>query len=291
MPFHAPVMPDLTIECLAIDPAGIYVDATCGLGGHSKLVAACLTAGGKLIARDRDGESLEIARGNLAEMADRVLFDRGPFSTLRDSLNRLGIGKVNGILADCGVSRYQLTDPERGFSIFNSGPLDMRADRTQELTAADIVNFWSEREIADIILRYGEERRLRRAPGAIVRARPIRDTASLAAVIAKSAPRGSFKVHPATQVFQALRIAVNAELEELDSLIAQIPSCVLPGGRVVAICFQSLESRIVKRAFQEWVRTGRAAAITRRAVPPSDEEIRSNPASRSAQLRAIEWIS
>jgi 16S rRNA (cytosine1402-N4)-methyltransferase len=289
MPTHIPVMPEAVSRHLAVKPNGVYVDVTTGLGGHSRIIASQLSAGGRLISRDRDAESLDIARGHLKDLSDRITFEQGEFSTLRESLDRLGIAAVDGILADCGVSFYQLTDAERGFSIMRPGPLDMRQDRSRELTAATIVNFYSEREIADLILRYGEERRARRAAGAIVRGRPIYTTDRLAAIVAAALPRTS-NIHPATRVFQALRIAVNRELEELQALMQVFPRCLRPGGRMVAISFHSLEDRIVKQAFQQLARTGRATILTKHVERPGEEESSNNPAARSAKLRALSMI-
>ena len=291
-PRHEPVMPVQVLDYLAVRPDGTYADVSCGLGGHSRLIAERLTAGGLLVARDRDEESLAIARTNLESPppAGRIIFDHGTFSTLRASLDRLGVAMLDGLLADCGVSLYQLTSPERGFSLTRPGPLDMRASRSQELTAADIVNFFSEREIADIILRYGEERRVGRVARAIVRSRPINTTDRLAAVVAEALGGHRSRIHPATRVFQALRIAVNRELEELEDLARAVPLCVRPGGRVVVITFHSGEDRIFKRAFQDLARQGRARPLNKHVVTPDQEETRRNPASQSSKLRAIEIL-
>ena len=280
-------MPVEVVDYLRILPGGVYADVTCGLGGHARLIRDQLSPEGCLVARDRDADSLDLARPKLETGAGRLIFDEGPFSTLRESLDRLGIPALDGLLADCGVSMYQLTSAERGFSITRPGPLDMRMSRKQELTAADIVNFSSEREIADIIVRNSEERRWRKLAGAIVRARPIYTTDRLAAVIEKAAaPRA--RRHPATLVFQALRIAVNQELDELEALMRQIPLCIRPGGRATVITFHSLEDRIVKRAFQELERQGKASILTRHVVRPTDQETDRNPAARSAKLRCME---
>ena len=206
------------LEYLAIRPDGIYLDATAGLGGHSGAIAQRLDTG-FVIANDRDAESLELAKLNTSEWADRIRFHHGAFSELRSALAGLGIERVDGLLADLGVSRYQLTEPERGFSLMADGPLDMRQNRGQELTADEIVNFTPEKELADLIYRLGEERRSRRISRAIVRARPIHSTQRLSRVIEVAVPRTS-KIHPATQTFQALRMAVNDEQGELDRLLA-----------------------------------------------------------------------
>jgi 16S rRNA (cytosine1402-N4)-methyltransferase len=283
---HVPVMLGECLEYLAIRPDGIYLDATAGLGGHTAAIAQRLTSG-FVIANDRDAESLELAKQNTREWSDRIRFHHGAFSQLRSALAAQGIEKVDGLLADLGVSRYQLTEPERGFSLMADGPLDMRQDRSQELTADELVNFTPEKELADLIYRFGEERRSRRISRAIVRARPIHSTQRLSRAIEVAVPRTS-KIHPATQTFQALRMAVNDEQGELDQLLAAAPGLVRSGGRMVVLSFMSLEDRKVKQCFQTLARTGQAVILTRHVIRPSSEEISNNPPSRSAKLRAVE---
>jgi len=275
---HYPVLCAEALEYLAIRPDGIYLDATAGLGGHTREIARRLTTG-FVIANDRDAESLEFARANTVEFADRVRFRQGNFSELE------GIGKVNGLLADLGVSRYQLTEPHRGFSILADGPLDMRMDQTQGMTAGELVNSAAEKAIADWIYQLGEERRARRIARAIVRARPIRSTLHLAGVVERAVPRTG-RLHPATRTFMALRMVVNDEQGELDRLLDLAPGLIAAGGRIVVISFMSLEDRKVKERFRSWVREGRAEVLTKRPVTPSQKEIQDNPASRSAKLRA-----
>ena len=275
-----------TLDWLNIRPDGVYLDCTCGLGGHTGAIARRLTTG-IVIANDWDAESLEIAQRNTAEVADRIRFHQGAFSDLQGALLAAGVRQVDGLLADLGVSRYQLTDPERGFSMMAEGPLDMRMDRTAALTAAEIVNFSSEKEIADLIYQLGEERRSRRIAAAIVRARPIQSTLRLARVIEGVAPRTG-RIHPATRTFMALRLAVNAELDELDALLDAAPRVVATGGRIVIITFMSLEDRRVKQSFQALARSGGADILSRRVITPAAEEIKNNPASRSAKLRVAE---
>ncbi len=275
-----------TLEWLNIRPDGVYLDCTCGLGGHTGEIARRLTTG-MVIANDWDAESLDMAQRNTANVSARIHFHQGSFSAARAALDSAGVRHVNGLLADLGVSRYQLTDPDRGFSMMTEGPLDMRMDRTAALTAADIVNFSSEKEIADLIYQLGEERRSRRIAAAIVRARPIQSTLHLARVIEGVAPRTG-RIHPATQTFMALRLAVNAELDELDALLEVAPRVVAPGGRILIISFMSLEDRKVKQAFQALARAGRAVVLTRHVITPSAEEIKNNPPSRSAKLRVAE---
>jgi 16S rRNA (cytosine1402-N4)-methyltransferase len=284
------------LEYLNLQQAGVYLDATCGLGGHSGAIARTLTTG-KVLACDRDSESLDLARQNTADCVDRIRFHQALFSQLGQVLADEGISQVDGLLADLGVSKYQLTDGERGFSLMADGPLDMRMTRRGQTkgalestqTAADIVNYESEHELADLIFSLGEERRSRKIARAIVRARPIQTTGHLAKVIEGVAPRTG-KLHPATQTFMALRIAVNQEREELDALLHSIPSLVRPGGRAVILTFMSLEDRTVKQSFQAMAKDGRATILTRHVVRPAEEEIWSNPPSRSAKLRAVELL-
>jgi len=283
---HRSVMLAEALEYLAIRPDGVYLDATAGLGGHTRAIAERLTTG-LVIASDRDADSLERARKNTEDLAARIRYQRASFAELREALQAAGIGKVDGLLADLGVSRYQLTEPERGFSFMADGPLDMRMDRSQEMTAADLVNFSSETELADLLYRLGEERRARRLARAIVRARPINTTGRLARVVEEAVPRTA-RIHPATQTFMALRLATNGELEQLDELLRTAPELVSAGGRVVIITFMSLEDRRVKQGFQEWARQGRAVILTKHVVKPREDEVRTNPPSRSAKLRAAE---
>jgi 16S rRNA (cytosine1402-N4)-methyltransferase len=278
-----------SLEYLAVRPDGVYVDATAGLGGHTAAIARQLVTG-RVIACDRDAESLELARRNAAEWADRIHFQHARFSELKSALHSLGIERVDGLLADLGVSRYQLTEPERGFSLAVSGPLDMRMDRSHGTTAAELVDTISEKELADTIFYLGEERRARQIARAIVRSRPIRDTAHLARVV-EGAARRTGRVHPATQTFMALRRAVNGEREELDALLADLPELVASGGRVVAITFMSLEDRQVKEAFRNFAQRGLVRLLNKHVLTPSEEETRSNPPSRSAKLRALEFNS
>jgi 16S rRNA (cytosine1402-N4)-methyltransferase len=277
---HYPVLCAEALDYLAIRPEGIYLDATAGLGGHTREIARRLTTG-FVIANDRDTESLEFARANTLEFADRIRFRQGTFSDLQ------GIEKVNGLVADLGVSRYQLTEPHRGFSILAEGPVDMRMDQSQRMTAGDLVNSAAEKAIADWIYQLGEERRARRIARAIVRARPIRSTLHLAGVVERAVPRTGH-LHPATRTFMALRMVVNDEQGELDRLLDLAPGLIAAGGRMVVISFMSLEDRKVKEKFRTWGREGRAEVLTKRPVTPSQKEVQDNPASRSAKLRAVE---
>ena len=283
---HYPVLCAEAMELLAVRAEGIYLDATAGLGGHTIEIARRLTTG-LVIASDRDGESLEIARRNAAGYSARIRFHQGTFSTLREAVTGQGVRQVDGLLADLGVSRYQLTSPSRGFSILADGPLDMRMDQTHGTTAGDLVNYTAEKALADLIYQFGEERRARKIARAIVRARPIRSTLHLAGVVERAVPRTG-RLHPATRTFMALRMAVNEEQQELDALLEAGPDLVAAGGRMVLIAFMSLEDRKVKEKFRSLAREGRARVLTRRPVTPSENEIEQNPASRSAKLRALE---
>ena len=284
---HVPVLPTEVLEGLRVLPEGTYFDVTAGLGGHSRAIAERLTSG-RLYSCDRDSESLELAKANCAGFLERVEFVHAAFSELTEALKARGAGQADGLLADLGVSRMQLTTPERGFSLMADGPLDMRMNRNSDgPTAADIVNFTHENELADIIYKFGEERRSRRIARAIVKARQIRSTRQLAEVIESAVPRIG-KIHQATQTFQALRIHVNGELDEIEALLNAIPELVAKGGRVAFISFHSLEDRILKRRFQQWAREGKVDILTKHVVKPSQEEIDTNKASRSAKLRLVE---
>jgi 16S rRNA (cytosine1402-N4)-methyltransferase len=287
-PRHYPVLLKESLEYLAIRPEGIYIDMTAGLGGHTGAIAERLE-GGLVIACDRDAESLALARANTAGLAGRIRFFQGTFSDMPKALAANGIEAVDGVLADLGVSRYQLSTAERGFSLNEDGPLDMRMDRSQALTAADLVNELPEKALADLIYQLGEERRSRRIARAIVRARPILTTGRLAAVIEQAVPRTG-KIHPATQTFMALRLKVNGELEELEELLRIAPERLKSGGRMVVLTFMSTEDRMVKRAFQAQAKGGKLKILTKHVVRPSEEEILENAASRSAKLRAAERI-
>ena len=291
---HVPVMLAECLEYLALKPDGVYLDATTGLGGHAGAIARRLTTG-VLLACDRDAESLELAKANTIEKlggdcAERIHFHQSLFSQLADVLTEEKIPQLDGLLVDLGISRYQLTEGERGFSLMSDGPLDMRMSRDVPGTAADLVNFTAEKELANLIYEYGEERRSRQIARAIVRARPIQTTGQLAKLIEGAASRTG-KIHPATQTFMALRIVVNREFEEVDALLESIPRLVKPGGRVVMLTFHSLEDRKVKHAFQALAKEGRARLLTKHVVKPGEQETRDNPPSRSAKLRAVEILS
>ncbi|HZR67337.1 MAG TPA: 16S rRNA (cytosine(1402)-N(4))-methyltransferase RsmH [Terriglobales bacterium] len=296
---HVPVLLKEAIDFLAVRRGGTYIDCTVGLGGHSLEIAKRLGAPGHLIGFDKDPKALEIAETVVGSRSSvvgqhrswpKVELRHGSFATLADD-RRLTTEGVDGILADLGVSSLQFSDPARGFSFQAEGPLDMRMNPMSEPTAEQVVNQFDERELADLIYEFGEERRSRRIARAIVRSRPIRTTAQLAAVVSAAArPMKNERIHPATRTFQALRIFVNRELDDLRKLLEAAPQLLKPGGRLVVISFHSLEDRIVKDAMREGARLGQYKLLTKKPVTPSEEEIASNPRSRSAKLRAAERV-
>lgn len=285
---HYPVMLPEVLEYLAIRPEGVYLDATAGMGGHSGAIAAGLS-GGLVIANDRDAVSLAMARENCAEWVDRMRFHQGDFSTLPEALREAGVDGVDGVVADFGVSRYQLTSAGRGFSLQADGPLDMRMDQSRGVTAAEIVNNTPEKELANLIYELGEERHSRRIAKSIVLNRPIRSTLALSRAVEQVVPRRG-RIAPATLTFLALRRAVNEEDTQLRGFFDVAPGLLKPGGRLVVISFMSLEDRIAKNRFKDLARAGTARILTKHVVKPSAGEIAVNPASRSAVLRAIEKI-
>ena len=286
---HVPVMLAECLEYLALKPDGVYLDATTGLGGHAGAIARQLTTG-FVLACDRDAQSLELARAATADCADRIRLHQSLFSQLGVVLNAEKVPQLDGLLADLGVSKFQLTEGARGFSLMADGPLDMRMGQDVGETAAELVNFLPEKQLADLIYELGEERRSRQIARAIVRARPVTTTGQLAKLIEGVVPRTG-KLHPATLTFMALRIAVNREFEELDALLESLPALVKPGGRAVFLTYHSLEDRKVKQGFQSLAKAGRARLLTKHVVKPTDQETRDNPPSRSAKLRAVEFLA
>jgi 16S rRNA (cytosine1402-N4)-methyltransferase len=301
---HVPVLLQEAIDFLAVQRGGTYLDATVGLGGHSYEIAKRLGAPGHLIGLDKDPAALEIARKRLKGGVGRSSVIVGQSTDQQDwpeitllhrsfaeLANDVRPTTYDGILADLGVSSLQFSDPARGFSFQAEGPLDMRMNPQAELTAEQVVNHFDERELADVIYEFGEERRSRRIARAIVRSRPIRTTAQLADVISAAArPMKHERIHPATRTFQALRIFVNHELDDLRALLEAAPQALKPGGRLVVISFHSLEDRIVKDAFREGAKRDHYRLLTKKPVTPGEEEIDRNPRSRSAKLRAAERI-
>src|SRR5450432_608380 len=287
-PVHYSVMREEALEYLALRPDGIYLDATAGLGGHTGAIARRLTTG-KVISCDRDALSLAMARQNTLDAAARIQFFHASFSRLVQTVEQAGFGPPDGLLADLGVSRFQLTSGPRGFSFMADGPLDMRMDQSAELTADDLVNRSAEKALADWIYQFGEERRARKIARAIVRSRPIRSTLHLAGVVERAVHRTG-PMHPATRTFMALRIVVNEEQNELDALLEAAPQVVKSGGRIVIVSFMSLEDRKVKEKFRSLAKEGRGCILTKRPLEPSEDETRRNPPSRSAKLRALEMV-
>ena len=284
-------MLDEVLEWLGIRPEGTYIDVTLGAGGHSAAIAEKLTSG-RLISLDRDAQALELARERLKSFGTKVTLVQSPFSRIAEVAHELGIPKVDGVLADLGVSSMQLDQAARGFSFREAAELDMRMDAVNdELTAGDIVNRWPEKEMADLLYREADEHDSRRIARAIVRARPIRDTAHLATVVAGARKHwGRQRLHPATKTFLALRIAVNREMEELGQFLTRTPDTLNSGGRMVVLSYHSREDRIVKHAFQEGERQGTLRVLTRHVIQPTEEEKAANPRSRSAKLRCAERV-
>jgi 16S rRNA (cytosine1402-N4)-methyltransferase len=290
---HTPVMLQEVLEWLRIRPDGIYVDATLGAGGHSEAIAGSLTSG-RLISLDRDAQALQIAQERLKRFGSKVNCVLSPFSRIVEAVHELGIPKVDGVLADLGVSSMQLDQAERGFSFREAGPLSMRMGVNAEdetLTADEIVNRWPENDMADLFYREADEHDSRRIARAIVRARPIRDTAHLATVVAGSRKQwGRQRLHPATKTFLALRIAVNREMEELGQFLSRVPATMNPGGRCVLLTYHSREDRLVKEALREAAKQGTLKILTKHVMRPSEQEERANPRSRSAKLRCAERV-
>ena len=306
---HKPVLLRECLDGLNIRPGGIYVDGTLGRAGHSLEIARRLSAG-QLIAVDRDQAALDAAPARLEGCLDRVTLVRGNFGDLADILASLGVAGVDGMLFDLGVSSPQLDDGSRGFSYLQDAPLDMRMDQSAPLTARDVVNGWSQEELRRILWQYGEERYSGPIAAAIVRARerePIETTGQLAELIRSAMPAKARreKQHPAKRSFQAIRIAVNDELGEVERLLGSALEVLNPGGRVAIISFHSLEDRLVKTAFGAWAkgctcppdfpvcvcgRTPRARLVGRRPITPGEEELNENARARSAKLRIAEKL-
>jgi 16S rRNA (cytosine1402-N4)-methyltransferase len=291
---HVPVLLKQAIDFLAVRRGGTTIDATLGLGGHSLEIARRLGPQGHLIGFDKDPQALEAARKRLAQGAEAhggwpaVTLLQGSYAEIG---KRVPAASADGLLADLGMSSLQLGDAARGFSFQAEGPLDMRMDPHEERTADQVVNHMREEDLANVIYEFGEERRSRRIARAIVRARPIRNTAHLAQVISAALrPMNRARIHPATRIFQAIRIFVNRELDDLKALLASAPQVLKPAGRMVIISFHSLEDRIVKDAMREGSQRGMYRLLTKKPVIVDEEEIERNPRSRSAKMRAVEKI-
>jgi 16S rRNA (cytosine1402-N4)-methyltransferase len=284
---HQAVLLNEAMGYLDPQPGGRYIDATFGAGGHTRALLERSAPDGTVLALDLDDAALEAGRALQQAYGTRLMLVRANFKEVFSVAKDCGFLQVHGILADVGVSSMMLDDPERGFSFMREGPLDMRMDRTQPLTAAEIVNSYGEREIADILYLYGEERRSRAIARSIVRSRPLSSTLALSRAVERvmGSPRHG-RIHPATRTFQALRIAVNAELDNLQVFIGGAVSCLGPGGHLAVITFHSLEDRIVKNSFRSMGNLGRP--LTRKVVTATAEEVQSNPRARSAKLRVWE---
>lgn len=301
---HQPVLYHEIIHALQPKNAGHYVDGTLGAGGHARGILEACTPEGRLLGLDVDPQALALARENLAPYGQRARLLQASYDSLTETLREIGWDKVDGILLDLGLSSMQLDTPERGFSFQQDAPLDMRFDPASPTSAADLVNTLPQDELADLIYRYGEERASRRIAQAIVRARPLQTTRQLAAVIETVSKRKG-RVHPATQTFQALRIAVNEELDRVANVLPQAVAALKSGGRLAIISFHSLEDRIVKEYFRRESRDcicpprqpvctcGHKAMlkeISRKPIIPGEAEITANPRARSAKLRIAEKL-
>lgn len=292
--FHRPVMVAELLEVLAILPGQVVVDATVGGGGHAEAVLEAMEGRGKLIGIDCDLEAIAAARTRLSRFGNAVSLIHGKFSELDTLLDRVRIQKADRIYFDLGVSSHQLEKPERGFSFLRDAPLDMRMDQTRGETAAELLNRLSETELSEIFFRYGEERHGRRVAREIVRRRKKGEDLGRTRVLAKLAEavvgRRGARVHPATRIFQALRIAVNHELEELLESLGSSLARLASAGRMAVISYHSLEDRMVKNFFREKHAAGALKILTKKPIRPSQEEIKSNIRSRSAKLRGAEKV-
>jgi 16S rRNA (cytosine1402-N4)-methyltransferase len=287
---HLPVMVREVVEMLNIRPGGTYVDATVGLGGHAEEILKLLGSEGKFFGMDRDDEALIMARQRLGN--HRVVLKKGTFSGLKGVMMSLGVHEVDGILFDFGVSMMQFKDPERGFSFSTGEPLDMRMDRSQEMTAEEIVNDYPQTELEKILREYGEERFARKIARTIIAARTrtrIRTCSELAGIV-RAVSGGGGRHHPATRTFQALRIAVNDEIREIDLGLKSSVGLLRSGGRLCAISYHSLEDRLVKHMIRDSAREGVLRAITKKPLTPSREEVMNNPSARSAKMRCAERL-
>lgn len=286
---HQSVLLNEVVDLLKEKPDGIFLDCTLGRAGHSSALLKATQGKCRIIGLDQDQEALKKCEEILAPYKDSVILKHANFAVFDKVLNELNIDMVDGVLFDLGVSSNQLDEAERGFSFRFDSDLDMRMDRTQELTAADVVNLWDEKKLADLIYNYGEERYSRRIARIIVEARgrkPISTTLELAGLIERAYPRrGYHRIHPATRTFQALRIAVNRELEVLETALSKVLNYVCPGGLICIIAFHSLEDRIVKHTFREWKKEGLVTLLTKKPLCAGENELKGNKRSRSAKMR------
>ncbi len=307
---HIPVMMGRAVELLACRAGGIYIDGTVGGGGYAEAILKASEPDGILLGLDWDEAAVARTAERLKSYGSRVILEKASFAGLPEVAARHGIAQADGIVVDLGVSSFQLDDPARGFSFSQDGPLDMRMDQEKTMTAADLVNSLPERELADLIFRLGEEKWSRRIARAIVRRREEQSfsrTGELAGLVAAAVPptKDSRRIHPATRTFQALRLAVNGELETLRNFIPRAFELLRTGGRLCVVAFHSLEDRIVKEQFREWGKSCRCPAdvlrcqcegrplaklLTRKPLRPDETEAAANPRARSARLRALERL-
>jgi 16S rRNA (cytosine1402-N4)-methyltransferase len=288
---HVPVLLEESLEFLDIRSEGVYIDATLGAAGHTEAILRRATRG-KVLGIDRDAAALAVARERLKDFGERVIIVQGNFAQLEELHRASGLTPADGLLADLGMSSLQLEDASRGFSFRAEGVLDMRMDTGSGPTAADLVNGMSENELADLLWRYGEERQARRLARAILGGRPYQDTRQLALSVKRVIPSRTApqQFDSLRRVWQALRIGVNREMECLESMLSQALGVLKPGGRVVILAYHSLEDRRVKYAFRAWQAAGRAEILTRKVVRPGPDELRANPRSHSAKLRAARKV-
>lgn len=307
---HLPVLENEVLHYLNCRSDGVYVDVTVGDGGHAEAICQRLSSRGRLIGLDWDNAALERARTRLADKYEQATLVRADYTCLEEVLENEGVRHVDGILIDLGVSTLQLMDAERGFSLHQNGELDMRMDRCQPLSAKEIINEYSAEGLANLFFKYGEERWSKRIAARIVHERenkgPINLSSQLAEIVKEAIPARYRRTggHPSRRVFQALRLAVNRELDNISTVLPQAINCLVPGGRLCVIAYHSLEDRLVKNYFREQARQcscppdkpcickGEAelTVLTRKAVRPSENEVESNPRSRSARLRAVERL-
>ena len=307
---HVPVMRDAAVGLLGCRSGGRYVDGTVGGGGYAEAILSACAPDGRRLALDWDAEAVERVRFAYAGYGDRFRAINASFADLDEVMAGIGWETVDGIVVDLGVSSYQLDDPERGFGFMRNGPLDMRMDRSLSVTAADLVNTLGEMELANLIYALGEERHSRKIARAVAaqrREKPFTQTGELAEVVKRAVPhsRDFFRIHPATRTFQALRLAVNRELETIERFLDVVPELLAPGGRLSVVAFHSLEDRLVKRRFRDWARPCRCPEraircecggeplmklLTRKAMKPGEEEVEQNPRARSARLRGVEKV-
>lgn len=286
--YHQPVMVAEVVQYLITDPNGVYVDATVGDGGHAKAILEKTSPQAIVVGIDRDREAIETASQVLADFGSRVKLVQGSFSTIAEILNQVNVEGIDGILFDLGVSSRQLDVPERGFSFSQDGPLDMRMDRTQKMNACQVVNTFTEKELADIFFYYGEEHKSRKIARSIVLARQkksITTTSELEKIIWNCNPGRRGGIHPATRVFMALRIYINHELDELPKALESVLQFMKEGARMVVLSYHSLEDRVVKN----FLRThDQLEVINRKPMTPSQQEIQVNPRARSARMRVAQ---